>query len=232
MDEEYEPLVCCLNGIWVHPPYHSTGQVRPRFVNSWSLMESEWKWCHYIMFDADIHLRPLPISILDIQRVWAHWCAVHRHMVAALHHSTGQVGPRLGIRGHMVSQNDVIMSWLRLPSYSNCFPHPYKICTKCLSLCYAVSRAYGCTLVSFHWSSWPKIWEFWVAYGVDMMSLHHGWGCHPIQSASHIHIRYVQSVWAFVMLSQGHMGAPLHHSTGQVGLRFVNPGSLLQWKWW
>ncbi len=27
--------------------------------------------------------------------------------------------------GHLWSQKDVIMSWLRLTAISNCFPHPY-----------------------------------------------------------------------------------------------------------
>ena len=30
-----------------------------------------------------------------------------------------------GYLGHLWSVNDVIMSWLRLPFYSNCFPYPY-----------------------------------------------------------------------------------------------------------
>ena len=33
-----EPLVCCLNGIWLHP-YYDTGQVGPRFGDSDSLEE-------------------------------------------------------------------------------------------------------------------------------------------------------------------------------------------------
>jgi hypothetical protein len=63
------------------------------------------------------------------------------------------------------------------------------------------------------------------------MSLHHGWGCHPNQTASHIHVRLIQNVWAFGMLSQGYMGAPLYHSTGLVGPRFGNSGSSEEWKW-
>ncbi len=125
----FEPLVCCLKGIWVHPytvtpaklapdlgilgrlwsvkmaplrhswvwyppqtathifishtqsvwaigmlsqenmgaPLHRyTGQVGPRFVKLGSLVK--WKWCHYVMSEADIDLRPLHTSIVDIYK--------------------------------------------------------------------------------------------------------------------------------------------------------------------
>ena len=65
------------------------------------------------------------------------------------------------------------------------------------------------------------------------MSLCHVWSCHPIQTASHIHIRYMNSVWAISMLYQGHMGAPLYHSSGQeVGPRFGDFVLLWEWKWY
>jgi len=91
--------------------------------------------------------------------------------------------------------------------------------------------AYMCTLITFLRPSWPQIWGFWVAYWVEMKLLFHGWGCHPIQTAFRIHIRYIQSVWAFVMMSQGYMCAPLYHSTSQVCPRFGNSGVLMEWKW-
>ena len=50
------------------PIYRYTSQVGPRFVKSGSLVE--WKWCHYVMVEADIHLRPLQASILDIYKVF------------------------------------------------------------------------------------------------------------------------------------------------------------------
>ncbi len=66
---------------------------------------------------------------------------------------------------------------------------------------------------------------------VKMMPLRHGWGWLPPQTASHIHIRHIQSVWAIVMLSQWHIVAPLYRYTGQVGPRFGKSGSLVKWKW-
>ncbi len=85
-------------------------------------------------------------------------------------------------------------------------------------------------LMPFHRPSLPQIWELWVSYGLVMMPLCHGWGWHPPQIASHIHIRYIQSVLAIVMLSQGHIGLPsLYHFTAQVGPRFGNSRSLEEW---
>ena len=51
------------------------------------------------------------------------WYAVSR----VSYHSTGQVSPRFRILGHLWSENDAIMSWLRLSSISKCFSHPYQI---------------------------------------------------------------------------------------------------------
>ena len=50
------------------------------------------------------------------------------------------------------------------------------------------------------------------------------------QTASYIHIRHRQNVWAISMLSQGSMGAPLHRYIRQFGPRFGDPGSLVEWK--
>ncbi len=75
------------------------------------------------------------------------------------------------------------------------------------------------THVKVHWPSWPQIWEFRVPCGVRMMSAYHhgwrGWWYHLPQTASNIHIRYAQSVWAIGVLSQQgqghlHLGAPVY----------------------
>ena len=47
---------------------HYTSQAGPRFENSGSL--GEGKCCNYVMFEADIHLRPRHTSILDIFKVF------------------------------------------------------------------------------------------------------------------------------------------------------------------
>jgi hypothetical protein len=213
------------------------------------------------------------------------WCCkgiwVHTYTIPP-----AKFAPDLEILCCLCSENDAITSCLTMTSTSDRLPHSYLTSTKCLSHWYAVSRAHGCTLIPFHWPSWPQIWEFCVPYGVELMPLHHGWGWHPKkllrasildickvfeppplvcclngiwvhphtipepnwpqiwefwvpygvemmplqngwgwcspQTAYHIHFRNVQSVWAFGMMLQGHMGAYLYHSTRQVDSRFGN----------
>jgi hypothetical protein len=78
------------------------------------------------MVEADSHLKLLPTSILDIYRMFGHI----NMLSMGIQWQSYTVIPTLlgsdfGVLGHLWSQNDVIMSWLKLPSYSNCFPHPY-----------------------------------------------------------------------------------------------------------
>jgi hypothetical protein len=68
-------------------------------------------------------------------------------MGAPLHHYTGQVGPRIWNLGHLWIENDAITSWLMLTSTSDYFPHLHKTYKMFLRYCFAVSRAYGCTLI-------------------------------------------------------------------------------------
>ncbi len=106
----------------VAPLYRYTGQVSPRFGHSSSL--EECKWCH-IMFEADIHLRLLHTSILDIYKlfesfvcslkgIWLHPCTVTPYKLA----------PDLGSQVHLRSGSDTVTWWLRLISTSDCLIHP------------------------------------------------------------------------------------------------------------
>jgi hypothetical protein len=77
------------------------------------------------MVDADSHLKLLPTSILDTYNVIENIDMLsmsiqyHPAVIPTL------LGSDFGVRGHLWSQNDVIMSWLRLTVTSNCFPDPY-----------------------------------------------------------------------------------------------------------
>jgi hypothetical protein len=42
-----------------------------------------------------------------------------------------------------------------------------------------------------------QILGFLVTCGVQMMSLHHGWGWQSTQTTSHIHTRYSKSTWEY-----------------------------------
>ncbi len=78
------------------------------------------------MVEADSHLNLLPTSILDKHNVFKHidMLSMGRQYQPYTVIPT-LLGSDFGVLGHMWSQNDVIMSWLRLAATSNCFPHPY-----------------------------------------------------------------------------------------------------------
>jgi hypothetical protein len=78
------------------------------------------------MVEADSHLKLLPTSILDIYKG-----IEHIDMLSiGIQYQPYTVIPTLlesdfGVLVHLGSQNNVIMSWLRLTAISNCFPYPY-----------------------------------------------------------------------------------------------------------
>jgi hypothetical protein len=76
------------------PLRHYTGQVGPRFGNSGSLVKRNW--CHYVMFGAYIHYRPLPTSTSDIQRVLAIAMLSQGYLGVPFYHHSSQVGPIFG----------------------------------------------------------------------------------------------------------------------------------------
>ena len=73
---------------------------------------------------------------------------------------------------------------------------------------------------------------FWVTCGVKMMSLCHGWGWQPTQTASRIHIRYIQSVWAHWYAVHGHTTLASNSYTQLTWLIIWGSGSLVESKWW
>ncbi len=78
------------------------------------------------MVEADSNLKLLPTSILDIYKVFER----NDMLSIGIQHQPYTVIPTLfgsdfGVVGQLWSQNDVIMSWLRLTATSNCLPHPY-----------------------------------------------------------------------------------------------------------
>ncbi len=78
------------------------------------------------MVEADSHLKLLPTSILDIYKVFEHIdmlsIGIQYQPYTVI---PTQLGSDFGALGHLWSENDVIMSWLRLTATSNCLPHPY-----------------------------------------------------------------------------------------------------------
>jgi hypothetical protein len=78
------------------------------------------------MVEADSNLKLLPTSILDIYKEIEHIDMLSM----GIQYQPYTVIPTLpgsdfGALGHLWSQNNKIMSWLRLTTTSNGFPHPY-----------------------------------------------------------------------------------------------------------
>ena len=148
--------------------YLYTCQIGPRFGKSGSLVD--WKWCHNLMVEANIHLKPLHTSILHIYKVFEPLVWLHKATWFYPHTmAPDKLAPDLGSQGHLWSENDAIMSWLRLISTSDHFIHPYYTYTQCLSYWYAVSRPFGWILILWHRPSWPQSWGVRVTCGVKMM---------------------------------------------------------------
>jgi hypothetical protein len=79
------------------------------------------------MVEADSHFKLLPISILDVYKVLEHIDMLSMRIQYEPYAVIPNLilGSDVGVLGHLLSQNDVITSWLRLTATSNCFPHPY-----------------------------------------------------------------------------------------------------------
>jgi hypothetical protein len=78
------------------------------------------------MVEADIPLRPLYTSIVDIYKVFKPLvCFLKGIWLHTYTITPAKLPPDLGIQVHVMSGNDAITSWLRLISTSDHFIHPY-----------------------------------------------------------------------------------------------------------
>ncbi len=113
----FEPLVCCLKGIWVHPYTVTPAKLAPDLGTS---------QCHNVMVEADIYLRALFTSILEIHKVFELLvCCVKGIWVQPYSITLAKLPPVLGIQVHLRSGHDGTTSWLRLISTSDHFIQPY-----------------------------------------------------------------------------------------------------------
>jgi hypothetical protein len=78
------------------------------------------------------------------------------------------------------------------------------------------------TVIALH-SCTAHILGFWVTCGVNMMSTRCGWGWGSPQTASPIHIRHIQSVWAHWYAVLRHTVTVLHSYTHPTWLIFWGP---------
>ncbi len=72
---------------------------------------------------------------------------------------------------------------------------------------------------------------FWVTCGVKMMSLCHGWGWQPTQTALCIHIRHIKCIWEHWYAVHGHTALASNSYTHTTWARFCGSGSLVESKW-
>ncbi len=134
-----------------------------RFFLGVKMMPQRHGWGWYSpQTTSYIHIRHIKVFetlVCCLKGIWLHPYTI----------TPAKLTPDLGFQVHLRSENDATTSCLRLISTSDCFIHPYWTYTKCLSYFYAVSRAYGCTLIPLHRPSWPQNWEVRFTWGVEMM---------------------------------------------------------------
>jgi hypothetical protein len=103
------------------------------------------------MVEADSHLKLLPTSLSDIYKVIEH---IDMQSMGVQYQPYTVIptllGSDFGVLGHLWSQNNVIMSWLRLTATSNCFPDPYWTYKKYLSTLMFSPSAYSSCLTKFY----------------------------------------------------------------------------------
>ena len=121
----FELLRCCLKAIWLHPYTVTPGKLALD-LGSRGHVWSE-KWCHNVLVEADIHLRPLHTSILDIHKVFEPLvCCLEGMWLHPYAVTLVKLVPDLGIHGPLLwIENITIMSLLRLIYTLDHFIHPY-----------------------------------------------------------------------------------------------------------
>ena len=233
----FELLVRCIKGIWVHS-YDVTPAKFARDLGNPSDSELvKWKSCHHsVMFEADIHFRLLQLYRLDIlSKRMSQWCAVSRVFrcpLVLLHRpSWPQIwGFGIQVLACQVKMMSLCHVWGLYPPQTTSFIQIRY--TKCLSHWYDVLMAFRFTLTQLHWPNyWSQIWKLWVACRVKMMSLSFLRLISTLDPFPNPYKTYTKKWAIVVMLSQGHMDAPLYCYTSQVGPRFGNSGvSLVEWE--
>ncbi len=175
------------------------------------------------------------IHIRHAQSIWAHWYAVHRHMVAALHSFTHPTWLRFWGSGSLVESKQCDYVMVEAESHLKLLPTSIlDMCKvlKCLSILICCPHAYSISLTKLYPLYFlAPILGFWVTCGVKMMWLCHGWGWQPPQTASHIHIRHIKSDWAHWYAIHGHEVSALHSYTHTTWVRFRGSGSFVASKW-
>ncbi len=151
----------------------------------------DWKWCHYMMVEADIYLRLLLISILDIYTVFE---VLFFCLKGILEHpytiTLAKLASCFGLLGHLrVGMMQLRHGWGWYPPQTDSHIHKRHI-----QHIWAIGmlsrrhmRAHPYTIIQ---AKLAPDFGIWVTCGLKMMPLRHGWGWHPPLTASHIYKTY------------------------------------------
>ena len=144
------------------------------------------------------------------------------------------LGSDFGVLCLLWSQNDIVMSWFILAATSNCFPHPYYTYTKCLSTLPLICcpSAYHQQPYTDTHPTWLRLWGSGSLVGQNDVIMSRLTLTATPQTASHIQIRHLQSVWAHWYAVHQHTTTALHSFTQPTWLRCWGSGSLVESKWW
>ncbi len=178
--------------------------------------------------EAAILFKLILASLLDISWVFEHigmlFVGVHLQSYSII---PTLLGSDFGDLGHLWRQNNIIVScWGCHPIQTASCIHIRHV-QRVWAHWYAVHRFKVAAFLSYTHPTPLRTLVIWVISGVKMMSLRHGWTFHPIQTASSIHIRHVQSVWAHWYAVHRHKVAALLSKTNPTWLRFWWSGSLM-----
>jgi hypothetical protein len=97
----FEPFICCLKGIWVHPYTVQPAKLAPDLTSLgrlWSRYDASTSWLRLAILSNGF-----PHPHWKYTMCLSNWYSVCRYTLAALHHYTGQVDTDLGILGYLTS---------------------------------------------------------------------------------------------------------------------------------
>ncbi len=106
-----------------------------------------------------------------------------------------QMGANFWKIGVWLSLSDVVVSWLRLQTPADCFPHPYWMYTKCFSTVTCCGWAYGCTLTLLSCAGGGQILENWGMIESE-------WCCGVMIEAANPHWLHPTSIQGSMLLTQ------------------------------
>ncbi len=172
------------------------------------------------------------IHIRHIKSFWAHWYAVHGHEVAALNSYTQLTWLIIWGSWSLVESKWCHYVMVLADSQLKLLPASILDMYEVFEHVYMLSIGIWQYLKQLYPAYLGHILGFWVTCGVKMMSLHHRWGWQPTQTASHIHIRYIQNVWAHWYAFHGHTALASNSYTHLIWLIIWGSGSLVESKWW